>query len=133
MNKKNLVLICTFVKKNRILTFLEFLKGKFKINIDSVFVYTIDGNETEYVVTFKAYNKEYYLKNIKHSTVMHVKNGSLFSINALNKLIDSEANTKNHNTYSVDWGKYANKLIILTNGELNIKDISKVEDKSTLI
>ena len=53
-----------------------------------VHIYSIDSNKYEYIVTFKTYDKEKYLKNIKKSTVLHLKNGCLFSINALNKLIE---------------------------------------------
>lgn len=132
MNNKKQVLIGTFVKKNRILTFLEFLSGKFKLKTENVFVYEISDNDAEYIVTFRATNKEYYLKNIKHSTVLHVKNGSLFSINALNKLIEIESGKSIGIDYTVDWSKYNNKLIILTNGELAVKDLFRIEDKSTL-
>jgi hypothetical protein len=63
---------------------------------------------------------------------MHVKNGCLFSINALNKLIekDNEGSELPNNEFVVDWDKYKDKLIIITNGELSISNLSKIEDKS---
>jgi hypothetical protein len=62
---------------------------------------------------------------------MHVKNGCLFSINALNKLIDQEKDSlQPNNEYVVDWNKYKDKLIIVTNGELSISNLTKIEDKS---
>lgn len=88
------VLIGTFVNKKQILQFLEMLKTKFNIFYDKMFVYSIEENNYEYLVTFKTVNKELYLKNIKNSTVMHVKNGCIFSINALNKLIERETRFK---------------------------------------
>lgn len=88
------VLIGTFVNKKQILQFLEMLKTKFHIFYDKMFVYSINENNYEYLVTFKATNKELYLKNINNSTVMHVKNGCIFSINALNKLIEHETRFK---------------------------------------
>ena len=54
----NGIIIGTFVKKNKILSFLETLKHGFKVNLDKVFVYSIDTNKYEYLVTFKTYNKE---------------------------------------------------------------------------
>jgi hypothetical protein len=64
---------------------------------------------------------------------MHVKNGCLFSINALNKLIEkeNEGSSLPNNEFLLDWDKYKDKLIIITNGELAISDISKIEDKTT--
>ena len=127
----NGVIIGTFVKKNKILSFLEMIKTRFGIKLDRVFIYEIDTNNLEYLVTFKTFDKDRFIKKINNATVMHVKNGCLFSINALNKLIDQEkSNDKPNNEYVVDWNKYKNKLIILTNGVLSVSNLSKVEDTS---
>lgn len=128
----NGIIIGTFVKKNKILSFLETLKHWFKVNLDKVFVYSIDTNKYEYLVTFKTYNKERFIKNLSNATVMHVKNGCLFSINALNKLIEKENSDsdKPNNEYLIDWDKYKDKLIIQTNGELSLSNLSKIEDFS---
>ena len=130
----NGIIIGTFVKKNKILSFLETLKHGFKVNLDKVFVYSIDTNKYEYLVTFKTYDKERFIKNLSNATVMHVKNGCLFSINALNKLIEKENSDfdKPNNEYLIDWDKYKDKLIIQTNGELSLSNLSKIEDFSIL-
>lgn len=128
----NGIIIGTFVKKNKILSFLETLKHGFKVNLDKVFIYSIDTNKYEYLVTFKTYDKEKFIKNLNNATVMHVKNGCLFSINALNKLIEKENSDsdKPNNEYLIDWDKYKDKLIIQTNGELSLSNLSKIEDFS---
>ena len=126
------IIIGTFVKKNRILSFIETLKNSFGIKLDKLFIYSIDTNKREYLITFKTFDKERFIKNLENATVMHVKNGCLFSINALNKLIerDNEGYDLPNNEFVVDWDKYKNKLIIITNGELSISNLSKIEDKS---
>lgn len=121
-------LIGTFIKKDKILSFLELLNTRYNIQYDKIFVFSIKTNENEYLVTFKSLNKELFLKNIPNSTVMHVKNGSLFSINALNKLIENENGSADKN-YQVNWDFYKDKLIILTNGVLSIDDLNKIDDK----
>lgn len=127
---KNGVIIGTFVGKTRILSFLESLKYRFGVPFDKVFVYRIDTNDKEYLVTFKAFNKDKFINKLLGSTIMHVKNGCLFSINALNKLIsDTYNNDKPYNEVEIDWDKYKDKLIIMTNGVLNINNLSKIEDK----
>ena len=57
MNKNSLI-IGTFVRKNKILSFLEMLKSQYKVNIDKAFVYDIDTNQYEYLVTFKTMEKD---------------------------------------------------------------------------
>lgn len=127
------IIIGTFVKKNKILSFIETLNNDFNIKYDKIFVYTIDTNKREYLVTFKTFDKEKFMKNLNNATVLHVKNNCLFSINALNKLIerDNEGSDSPNNEYIVDWSKYKDKLVIVTNGELTISNLSKIEDKST--
>jgi hypothetical protein len=132
MENKKGTIIGTFVRKNKILSFLETIKNGFKVNVDKVFIYSIDTNFREYLVTFKTFDKEKFIKNLSNATVMHVKNGCLFSINALNKLIEKENEglTTPNNEVIVDWDKYKDKLIIVTNGELSISNLTKIEDKS---
>jgi hypothetical protein len=135
MSKKGLI-IGTFVSKNKILSFLEELKTKFYINIDRVFVYSISSNEKEYLVTFKTFDKDKFIKNLKGSTIMHVKNNCIFSINALNRLIELEnlnIDEKPYNEIEINWDEYKDKLIIITNGNLNIYNISKIEDKCSFL
>lgn len=124
------IIIATFVRKNKILSFLERLRNEFKIGLSRVFVYKVDTNTSEYLVTFKAFDRNEYIGKIKNATVMHVKNGSLFSINALNKLIDREkdGDEKPNNEFVLDWSKYRDKLIIQVNGELMISNLKKIQD-----
>ncbi len=126
------ILIGTFVKKNKILSFLETLKYEFKTDLGRVFVYTINTNKYEYLVTFKTFDKDIFMGHLPNATVLHVKNGCLFSINALNTLIDKmKADDKPNNEYVVDWNEYKDKLIIKTNGEFSMSSISKIEDFMT--
>ena len=126
------VIIGTFVGKNKILTFIEELKNKFNINYEKIYVYTISSNDKEYLVTFKTYDKDKFIKKLSNSTIMHVKNNCIFSINALNKLIELNYNVteeKPYNEIEINWDEYKDTLIIITNGELKISKLSKIEDK----
>lgn len=133
MNNSKGVIIAVFTKKNKILSTFEELRNYYGVKSDKIFVYSIDTNNAEYLITFKTYDKNKFIGKLKGATVMHVKNGCLFSINALNKLIDKlqeDSNTPN-NEYVINWNDYKDKLIILTNGELSISNLNKIEDKST--
>lgn len=109
MQKKE-VLVANFVDKRKISNYLEMLKTKLNVSNDIIYVYSILDNEKEFLVTFKTRNKDYYLREIDGSSVMHVKNGCVFSINALNKLMDI-IGVKDKN-YKIDWEKYSNKLLV---------------------
>jgi hypothetical protein len=130
------VIIGTFVSKNKILSFLEELKNKFYINYDKIYVYSISSNDKEYLVTFKTYDKDKFIKKLSNSTIMHVKNNCIFSINALNKLIELNYDfekEKPYNEVEINWDEYKDSLIIITNGELKISKLSKIEDKCSFL
>ena len=126
------VLIGTFVKKHKILSFIERIRNFTIKNIDRIFVYEIKDNEKEYLVTFKLLEKEKNASKFYNSTILHVKNGCLFSINALNSVINENKvdNTLSNKDIAIDWEKYRGKLLIKTNGELIVHEIAKIEDKS---
>ena len=89
----NGMLIATFILKTKILSFIEFLRNDFKIKTDRIYVYEIEENDDEYLVSFKLKNNKIDIKSkFKGATPVHVKNGCLFSINALNTLIKTTNN-----------------------------------------
>ena len=130
MTLKKEVLIGTFVNKHKILSFIEKVKNLTKMNTDKIYVFIIEGNSNEYLVTFKSYSNKGLINKLYNSTVLHVKNGCLFSINALNELIKEEKcdTIQNHKDYLIDWSKFKNKLMIMTSGKLRLYNISKIED-----
>lgn len=123
-------LIGTFVNKHKVLSFIEKIKNSTKIDVKNIFIFTIEGNNNEYLLTFKSVNNNRYLNKLYKSTTLHVKNGCLFSINALNELIKEEnsGSIQNHKEYLIDWSKFKNKLMIMTSGKLSLYKISKIED-----
>ena len=131
MEKKGF-LIGVFVRKNKILSFIEELSNKYKVRGDRVFVFEIDTNDSEYLVTFKTYDKDKFINKLVGSTVLHVKNKCIFSINALNKLIEYEScnESVNNSEYIVNWNNFKNKLLLMANGKFSISNIIKIEDKS---
>lgn len=133
-SKSKLNIIGVFVKKDEILCFLEKLKKDFNIPMKRIFVYTIERNKNEYLVSIKTYEKEKYVKNLEKASILHVKNGCLFSINALNKLIDTlNQNSETPNSeYVIDWNDYKDQLMLIVNGELILSKLEKVEDLSIL-
>lgn len=124
------ILIGTFVKKKKILSFIETLKNDFNVLFKNIFIYNIENNTKEFLVTYKV-NDRSFLTKVDNSTILHVKCGCLFSINALNELINSDKNNSNKSNKDVliNWSNYKDKLIILTNKQLNINKICKIEDK----
>lgn len=127
-------IIGIFVKRRSILSFLETLRNDYGVRIDRTFVNEIEGNRHEYLVTFKAKDKDTFIKNIQGSSVVHVKNGCIFSINALNRLIEIEKGDSDvpNSEFELNWDMYKDTLIVMTNGELTVSKLTKIEDKNVL-
>lgn len=127
------VIIGTFVKKHKILSFLEFLKNKIRVDIEKVFIFNVEDNSGEYLVTFSSVKNNPHFKELHDATILHTKNGCLFSINALNKYIELfKKKEVKHKNFEVDWSELKNKLLITTNGILKINQLFKIEDKTKL-
>lgn len=125
------ILVGTFVKKNKVLSFMEHVRNKFRVSYHKIFVYEVENNKYEYFVTFRVNRKLEFDDKLRQSTVIHVKNGCLFSINALNQII-KERNQKLDFNYKIDWEDYRGLLVVLSNDELKYSKIEKIEDKTKL-
>lgn len=135
MNRKSSI-IGVFVKKSDILCFIERLKNEFNVQMNRIFVHNVERNKTEYLVTIKSYDSDVDLKKLPKSSVLHVKNGCLFSINALNTLIDSklkrDEDGKKNIEYEIDWNEYKDTLMVTVSNCLSISKITKIDDLSAL-
>lgn len=133
-NKRNTILIASFIPKEMLSWFLSYLEEKFMINNRDVFVYEIEDDETEFIVTFKVekYNRVDLRYHFIKAAVVNMKSGCIFSINGLNKLIEEKTGAEkgniSHKDYRIDWNEYSNKLILCNKSCLIIKTIKKIED-----
>ena len=132
MNKT--ILLASFIFPERLDWFLGYLEDKFEIPRDRVFVYKNLDEESKLVVTFKFRLKEGKRINFKElfpsATLVHKRGEALYTINALNKLIEFELGDDGGNidykSYKIDWSKYQNNLILTNNYELKIFKIERI-------
>ena len=133
INSKDII-IGIFVKKTKILSFLEFLRNKMYININKVFIFVVEENDSEYLVTFSTQRNNQYFSQLHDATILHTKNGCLFSINALNMYIDrlKQQNIPNKD-FVVDWDELRDCLLITTNGVFKKSKLIKIINKCSLL
>ena len=127
------LLIASFVPKTNIDCFIKYLDNKFLIKKENIFIYEISDNEDDYLLTFKLKNNKkidlkFYFSN---ATIVNIKNGCIFSINGLNKLIELETNCEKGNVdyknHKIKWNEYIDKLILSSKDKLLIKTIKKIK------
>lgn len=127
------LLIASFAPKTNIDWFIKYLDNKFLIKKENIFIYEISDNEDDYLLTFKLKNNKkidlkFYFSN---ATIVNIKNGCIFSINGLNKLIELETNCEKGNVdyknHKIKWNEYIDKLILSSKDKLLIKTIKKIK------
>lgn len=131
-NETKTLLIASFVPKINMPWFFKYVNEKFGIKNNDIFIYEIEDNEQDYLLTFKIKNStKIDLKfHFNNATIVNIKNGCIFSINGLNRLIESETNFEKGNldykSYKIDWKLYKDKLILSNKNKLLIKNIKKI-------
>lgn len=130
MNKT--ILLASFIFPERVDWFLNYLKTTF--NVGTVFCYKNLDDESKDILTFRlTINTEQplNLKNLfPNAVIIHKKGDALYTINALNLLIqekypESVGNIDNKQI-KIDWSEYQNKFILINNKELSIFNIKRV-------
>jgi hypothetical protein len=128
------ILLASFIFPERVEWFLGYLEAKFNITKDKVFCYKNLDDESKVIITFKLVipeGKHLNLKNLFPSAVpIHKKGDALYTINALNMLIDqmigdSIGNT-DYKSVTINWDEYQNKLILINGKELTFFNITRV-------
>jgi len=129
MKHKKKILLAFFVKKNFLESILNYLL-KIKVNENNIFIYQIVENDLEYLVSVSFTDNTDKLSNHKYIKPIHVhiKNGCLFSINALNRYIkeNNQDIKKTLSEINVDWSLLKNKLLLLKNENLTFNDLIKI-------
>lgn len=132
MNKT--ILLAAFIFPERKEWFIDYLEKKFEINEDRVFGYKNLDDESKMIITFKlAVNQEkpINLKNLFPSAVtIHKKGNALYTINAINKLIEvnypETFGNIDRNSIKIDWDDYQDKFILTKDNKLSVLNIKRV-------
>jgi len=130
MQQKTL-LLASFVKEDWLEGFLNKIRKKFGVKKETVFFFKLE--DGGYVLTYKIRvdmeNKIDIKKELPKTIQIHKKGNTIFTINALNRLIEKESGLQgnvNHKEYQIDWSKYDNKIILLKGDTLEINTIERV-------
>jgi|DEB19_MinimDraft_2_1074335.scaffolds.fasta_scaffold08549_2 hypothetical protein len=132
MNKTSL--LASFIFPERLEWFLSYLEAKFSIGKEKVFCYKDENDESKLIVTFKLSMPEDKSLNLKElfpsAITIHKKGNALYTINALNKLIDEKAQESigniEHKDVKINWEEYQGNFILIKDKELKILSISRV-------
>jgi hypothetical protein len=128
-----IVTLASFVNEDKVKSFKSYINKRFRILEKNIFEYTSPQEEGKKILTFRLYLRDGKKINTKSffpvTIIVHKKGECFYTINALNKLIESEINGDdgniNYKDYQIDWDKYQNKILVSKNKELSIIDIER--------
>ena len=132
MNKN--ILLASFIFPERIDWFIDYLGTKFSIPKEKVFVFEDLDDKSKVIVTFKfvvSSTKRTDFKSLfPNAILIHKKGNCIYTINALNKLIDeiSDADDGNidYKSVRINWEDYQGKLMLINSNKLKISNIKRL-------
>lgn len=132
-NAVKIITLASFVLNDKVESFKKYLQKRFRTPEDKIFIYTSEEEEDKQILTFRVYLKDGKKINTKSffptTIIVHKKGECFYTINALNKLIESEVGLEkgniNYKEHEIDWDKYQGKMLIVKNGNLVIMDINR--------
>jgi hypothetical protein len=129
--QQKILLLATFLKVDYLDNFLNKIKKRFNIKKENIFFFKLENDNL--LLTYKLHldfdNKIDIKKELPKTIQIHKKNDTIFTINALNKLIELESGlggNVNYKEYKIDWDKYKNKIILLKGDNLEINNIERI-------
>ena len=110
-------LFCTFTKKEDLQVTITDIKSRYDVIYSKIFVLETDNNN-EYVCTYNIDSDNINKSNILPNTIlMHRRKecNVLYTINSLNKLVETLNNGVRDNNYKINWKDYENSILLTQN------------------
>ena len=107
-------LLCTFTTKEKLQNTLQLIRETYHIVYNYIYVLQNKGNLDELFITYNidtAYKPD---KPLDDTILVHRKKQSntLYTINALNELVKEENGGVLDKSFSIDWDKFRNSIIV---------------------
>ena len=132
-NATKIVTLASFVLKDKVESFKNYLNKRFRLSEDKIFSYVAEEEEGKEILTFRIYLKDGKKINTRsffpNTIIVHKKGECFYTINALNKLIeekvDLEKGNINYKEYKIDWEEQQGKMLITKDNKLTIMNIKR--------
>lgn len=96
---------------------LDYIQRTYELNSNLIFIFSNENFPQQYYCTYNVLGNYDLTAN---TILIHRKSESntIYTINALNKIIMDVNNGVLDTTYQIDWSLYSNQLILLQNDEI---------------
>ena len=122
-------LLCTFIKKENFHHSVEIIISCNEILFNKLYVLQNENEDNQLMCTYNVEYNEDFMQGIPDTISLHRKKhtNTLYTINALNDLIRELNGGKLDKSFSIDWEKFKNSIIV-TNVEGTKKINTRVFD-----
>lgn len=109
-------LLCTFTQQDKLQDTLDKIKTRYELVYNYMYILSNEETSTELFITYNTNSAYGNCTPVEDTILIHRKKESntLYTINALNMLIQSLNNGRLDKTFVINWSKY-NNSILLTN------------------
>ena len=107
-------LLCTFTTKEQLQNTLQEIRETYHIVYNYIYVLQNKGNLDELFITYNIDTSIKPDRPLSDTILVHRKKQSntLYTINALNELVKEENNGVLDKSFSIDWDKFKNSIIV---------------------
>ena len=107
-------LLCTFTNKEELQNTLQLIRETYHIVYNYIYVLQNKGNLDELFITYNIDTTVRPDKPLEDTILVHRKKQSntLYTINALNELVKEENGGVLDKSFSIDWDKFRNSIIV---------------------
>ena len=123
-------LLCTFTKKKKVDDTIDAILDIYTVVFDKVFILEGDSNEDEYILTYNVEAGE-RINRLPNTISLHRKKqtNTLYTINALNNLVQLLNDGEIDPSFPIEWENYSNMLLVTNDSGYGLKKIKTKVDK----
>ena len=125
-------LLCTFTPKNRLDDILELIIECNEILYDKIYVFQNGKDQSQLICTYNVeYEDDHISEDIPNTISLHRKKqtNTLYTINALNNLVQLLNDGEIDPTFPIEWENYSNMLLVTNDSGYGLKKIKTKVDK----
>ena len=119
--KPDTQLLCTFCAKKDIETTIEEIRKVYKLAFNSVYVLNNVDDDNQVILTYNIDTNYAVKETLVPSTIsVHRKKqtNTIYTINAINKLIEEKNNGVLDKNFKIDWNELQNTVLVTAYGKL---------------
>jgi len=123
-------LLCTFTTVDGLDKTIESIKGTYTLMFNKLYLLENIEDSSQYILTYNVAKTDSLKLVPPPSTIsVHRKKhtNTIYTINAINKLIESKNNGKLDTSYKIDWAELKNMILVTAYGKLKVVNTKLVK------